>query len=576
MSVAPLAAVTGVAPAQAAPAAGDVTPVAADVAPGSAASAPATPTPSQPSAPTPPADPVLQAVDVARAAAAGRQASLAPLLADLSQAVASPALSGQVRSAIAQVLALQTPVDGPITAQVVKDAVAQSGLFLEAHLARLPRSGAAPPDLKAALLVLQRALAAVPASPSAAAAPTATAPATAAPIATPTSLPSPTVGPAAPSAPTGPAPSPSPPASAAVPAPAEPRPAPPAQAPQTPAQGSFLTALQAGADTPPIAQAAREAARNAAASTPAAEPQAAADAPPQILKTPAPGADPPAHPAGSAPPPPALAAPQTAAGAAPTFRQPPEPPVARPQATQTSAAALLSAQIVEEAPPPTIPSPESEQPAIAPPYEDAPLDPRSAMLLLQRAFGLAPAGRPGPASRAAAPPPPLRQSEPGAQAAESAALPSGDEATIAQHLAGETDQALARLTLHQLASLPEAAGGPAWVFELPLATPQGAAMAQFVIDHDDEAATGGGGEPAWRARFSINVEPLGPVHIHLRVGRESSAVTLWAERDGGVQRLRSQGSALAEALGADVVIHPGAPRRSTPPPGPGQFVDQSS
>ena len=129
---------------------------------------------------------------------------------------------------------------------------------------------------------------------------------------------------------------------------------------------------------------------------------------------------------------------------------------------------------------------------------------------------------------------------------------------------------------HQLASLPDPANGPAWVFELPLATPQGAAMAQFVIDHDEEAATGSSGGPAWRARFSIDVEPLGPVHLHLRVGRDSSGVTLWAEREGGVERLRGQGAALAQALSAEVAIHPGAPNRSTPTPGPGQFVDQSS
>jgi hypothetical protein len=594
MSVAPLAAVTGVTPAQAAPAAGDITPVAADVAPGSAASAPATPTPSQPSAPAPPADPVLQAVDVARAAAAGRQASLAPLLADLSQAVASPALSGQVRSAIAQVLALQTPVDGPITAQVVKDAVAQSGLFLEAHLARLAPSGAAPPDLKAALLILQRALAAVPASLSPAAPPAAAA------AATPTTTPAPPASPASPTtgaaagAPAGPAPSPGPPSAVAAPPSAGLRPAPPAAAPQTPVQGPFLAALQARPEAGPLSQAAGEitapalAAPAAPGMTPTAAatpPQAAGDAPAQSLRTPGPTADPPARalspaPMSPAPAPASLATPQAAPAAARILLQPFAPPVAeaqaRTQAPQSSAAALISAQSMEEAPPPALAPPEIE-PAVPPgPYDDAALDLRSAMLLLQRAFGAAPAGRTGPASRAAAPPPPLRQSEPGAQAAEPAALPSGDEATIAQHLAGETDQALARLTLHQLASLPEAAGGPAWVFELPLATPQGAAMAQFVIDHDDDAGSAASAEPAWRARFSINVEPLGPVHIHLRVGRESSAVTLWAERDGGVERLRSQGSALADALGADVVIHPGAPRRSTPPPGPGQFVDQSS
>jgi hypothetical protein len=554
MSVAPLAAVTAAPPAQAVTSPGDVAPAAADAAAGNAVAAPATST--APPTAAPPADPILQAVDVARAAAAGRQASLAPLLADLAQAVASPALSGQTKAAIAQVLALQTPVEGDFTAQVFKDAVAQSGLFLEAHLARLSPSGQAPPDLKAALLVLQRVLAAVPPSPAPAA------PRPAVPAA-----PAGQSAPAVPTAPVASAPSLSPPASAATPAPAETPSTLPAQAAPTLAQ------------TPPAAQIANE-----AVATPGVAPEvepaptmASEAASPQAGKVAVPAADLPARSAAPAP------APQSAPGAplsqqtAGTATAAPTPSPAQAPTLQTSAAALIAAQSIEEAIPQTAPPPQPDLAPLAPPRDDLPLDARSALLFLQRAFGAAPAGRPGPASRAAAPPPPLRQSATGAQAAEPAALPAGDdEGAIAQHLAGETDSALARLTLHQLASLPDAAGGPAWVFELPLATPQGAAMAQFVIDRDEEAATGSTAGPAWRARFSIDVEPLGPVHIHLRVGRETSAVTLWAERDGGVERLRSQGAALAQALGAEVVIHPGAPNRSTPPPGPGQFVDQSS
>ena len=113
-----------------------------------------------------PANPVAQAVDAARATAAQRQGSLAPLFADLAQAVSSPALSPALRAVIDQVLALRTPVAGPLTAETVRQAVAQSGLFLEAHLAQpVPSASSVPPsDLKAALLTLQTALAALPAA----------------------------------------------------------------------------------------------------------------------------------------------------------------------------------------------------------------------------------------------------------------------------------------------------------------------------------------------------------------------------------------------------------------------------
>ena len=56
------------------------------------------PTPNAPDSPA--ANPVAQAVTLARADAAGRQAGLAPLMADLAQVEESPALPAAVRAAI--------------------------------------------------------------------------------------------------------------------------------------------------------------------------------------------------------------------------------------------------------------------------------------------------------------------------------------------------------------------------------------------------------------------------------------------------------------------------------------------
>ena len=295
-------------------------------------------TPAAETRPQPPASTPGKAVDVARAQAAGRQASLAPLFADLAQAMTAPVLSAPVRAAIAKVLALQTPLAGPWTAETLKQAVAQSGLFLEAHLAAAGRRDPPPADLKAALLTLQQALGPV-----------------------------------------------------------------------------------------------------------------------------------------------------------------------RPTAHASTA---------------------------APPARDAMLE---------------------------------------GQPAQAATLPTtADAPAIAQHLRGEADQAIARQTLHQLASLPD---GPvtAWMFELPLATPQGTALAQFEVERDGAAA-----DPAeaWSARFSLDVEPLGPVHVQLSLNGAGAAVTVWAEREEGLVRLRLEGGELAQALPAKVTFRPGAPSR--PAPSPGAFVDQAS
>src|SRR4051812_38167812 len=83
------------------------------------------PAPHGPSTAATPANPVAQAVDAARTTAAGQQASLAPLFADLAQALSAPDLPGPIKAAVAQVLALRLPTDGPIAPRDVQQAIAR-------------------------------------------------------------------------------------------------------------------------------------------------------------------------------------------------------------------------------------------------------------------------------------------------------------------------------------------------------------------------------------------------------------------------------------------------------------------
>ena len=83
------------------------------------------------------------------------------------------------------------------------------------------------------------------------------------------------------------------------------------------------------------------------------------------------------------------------------------------------------------------------------------------------------------------------------------------------------------------------AAAPRWNFEIPFATPQGTAMAQFEISRD-----GGGNEVAaakrvWRARFSLDVEPAGPVHALVSLSGEQTSVRMWAERPATAAQLRA-------------------------------------
>ncbi|MDB5437251.1 MAG: flagellar hook-length control protein FliK [Phenylobacterium sp.] len=171
------------------------------------------------------------------------------------------------------------------------------------------------------------------------------------------------------------------------------------------------------------------------------------------------------------------------------------------------------------------------------------------------------------------PAPPMRRAALTGQTPAPTALPAdADAAAIVQHLRPRAEQAEARQTLQQPAALPD--GTTTWMFELPVATPQGTAIAQFEVERDAPEAGLAEAAESWRVRFSVDIEPLGPAHVHLGMKGGRAAVTVWAEREGGLDLLRSQGAELARALPGDVVFRVGAPRQSVP--ARGRFVDQAS
>ena len=196
------------------------------------------------------------------------------------------------------------------------------------------------------------------------------------------------------------------------------------------------------------------------------------------------------------------------------------------------------------------------------------------------------------------PPPPFPGGPVVAQpAAPSTLTPNAAPAIVAQQLAKGVDAALARQELLQAASLPERAdvarpadsravedkSGPRWVFDVPFATPQGSAVAQFEISRD-----GGGGGAAggvaeartWKVRFSLDVEPMGRIDAQLALTGERARVSLWAERPEAMARLRGGeemlNAALREAaLEPEVAFH-AAPSPVAPLAAPGRFLDQAT
>jgi hypothetical protein len=192
--------------------------------------------------------------------------------------------------------------------------------------------------------------------------------------------------------------------------------------------------------------------------------------------------------------------------------------------------------------------------------------------------------------RTSTPAPPFRGALPAAQPVTlpvlSAAAPASD---VARHLLDDTDAALSRQTLLQVASLPDRvdmAGSrpdqiaPRWNFEIPFATPFGTAVAQFEIARDAAGQEVETVKRVWRARFSLDVEPTGPVHALVSLTGDKTSVRIWAERPATASQLRASASQLSQALSAaelqpgDIVIRDGAPPQQRPARA-GHFLDRA-
>ncbi|QCK84405.1 hypothetical protein E8L99_00650 [Phreatobacter aquaticus] len=157
--------------------------------------------------------------------------------------------------------------------------------------------------------------------------------------------------------------------------------------------------------------------------------------------------------------------------------------------------------------------------------------------------------------------PPLRGALPQGQQPAGPSIPAGSTlAEIAQRLGDKTEAALARLTLLQAASLPDQGDSQRpeiaaqVTTEIPVRFGPETAIMQFQItrEQDQESAGQPGAKPRrdWTLRFSMDAEPLGPVHAAIRLRDGHVGVRLWAERETIAARLQSSSRDLTQALEA--------------------------
>jgi len=479
--------------------------------------------------------PMLRAVRAAAAEAVPRQTGLAPLMANVRDAVERPDTPDDVRAAGRALLA-KTPSAAEIaTPQGLRQAVERSGIFLEAKMARAaaaptPDLVSRPPevgDMKAALLVFRSALSAWLSKappPQIAEAPEADPRSTSATgDATPEEI--------APSR-----------AASSVLAPTA------GGAQRLPPSGTMPSVIAAAPDTP-------------SSSRPVAE---------VVNAAPSGGLPPAARPADP------LSGDETLAARFGAFVATPKRPATAQAPVRPAMSALVQMGLINE-------ETRAEDPAIG-----APAEPRTPA---SGGYGSVAASPP----RSRAPPPPYAGGPMAGQRPMASELPAEQPPVdVVRRLLKGTSGALARQDLLQIASLAEThepepgevrpQSGGRLNLDLPFATPQGVAVAQFEFSHEGGGAAGGAVGPAertYKARFSIDLEPLGPVHALVALTGARARVSLWAERAETIARLRageeSLGAALRQAeLSPEVAVHSGAPVSPSGASPLGHFVDQAS
>lgn len=165
-------------------------------------------------------------------------------------------------------------------------------------------------------------------------------------------------------------------------------------------------------------------------------------------------------------------------------------------------------------------------------------------------------------------PPPLRNVLPRARVPDmpQMALPD-DVEELGRLLLDRTEGALARVRLHQHASLPDAqrTGESQWSTDLPLLVGQQQTVLHMQIHHDGAGDPGKPEERGWQVRFAVNLPDLGEVGAQVSLRAQTAGVMLWADLDetaqsfeAAIDDLRSSLEGSGLKLGALVVRH-GAP-----------------
>ncbi|KQX42825.1 hypothetical protein ASD04_02370 [Devosia sp. Root436] len=206
-------------------------------------------------------------------------------------------------------------------------------------------------------------------------------------------------------------------------------------------------------------------------------------------------------------------------------------------------------------------------------------DMKSALLALRQTL-TSWLGQQAPVAPVAQIPPPLRGSTPRARAAEAPPLdPKAAPEQVGKHLLERTESALARVRLHQHASLPDPVGRTADLsMDLPVMVGTHQTLMQLQIHRDQHNEAETAAERGWQMRFALSLPDMGEVGAQVTLRGGAVGVMLWATEPAASAALDAEIATLREALAgaglqpSAIIVRHGEPLAAPAAPS-GHFVD---
>ena len=205
-------------------------------------------------------------------------------------------------------------------------------------------------------------------------------------------------------------------------------------------------------------------------------------------------------------------------------------------------------------------------------------DMKSALLTLRQTL-TSWLGQQAPVAPVAQIPPPLRGSIPRARGLDAPPVdPNAAPEEVGRQLLERTESALARVRLHQHASLPDPTGRTADLsLDLPVMIGTHQTLMQLQIHRDQHNETDAAAERGWQMRFALNLPGMGEVGAQVTLRGGAIGVMLWATEPEASVALDSEIGSLREALAnAGLQAHAVIVRQGEPPAAAaqsGHFLD---